>query len=174
MKRKPKRYVDWNNTTFLQETISQSKSLTNTLKRLGLHPSTKSSRENLTEAITKFNLDTSSFVRPTECVCETCGREYIYDRKKGHTRKRCNSCAVNERRFKLKQKCVEYKGGACECCGYNKCLRSLDFHHLDPTTKDFTISGSHSRSWSSIKSELDKCILVCRNCHGEIHEEDNQ
>lgn len=67
-----------------------------------------------------------------------------------------------------KLKCVEYKGGKCILCGYNRCVFSLDFHHLNPEEKEFAISGN-LKSFESLKSELDKCILVCRNCHGEIH-----
>ena len=69
----------------------------------------------------------------------------------------------------VKKKAVEYKGGECERCGYNKCMRALDFHHLNPKEKDFAISGG-TKSFESLKAELDKCILVCRNCHSEIHE----
>ena len=63
---------------------------------------------------------------------------------------------------------IDYKGGKCQICGYNKCANALEFHHLDPTLKDFTISGG-TRSFNSLKSEVDKCILVCSNCHREIH-----
>ena len=71
-------------------------------------------------------------------------------------------------RKRTKKKLVEYKGGKCECCGYNKCIEALEFHHLDPSKKDFTISGT-SRSFDTLKIEADKCILVCSNCHKEIH-----
>lgn len=62
----------------------------------------------------------------------------------------------------------------CEICGYNKCIEALDFHHRDPSKKDFTISstrkgGKGVGSWPELKKELDKCILVCSNCHREIH-----
>ncbi len=71
-------------------------------------------------------------------------------------------------RKRTKEKCVKYKGGKCERCGYNKCIQALDFHHINPKEKDFTISGG-TKSFESLKSELDKCILVCKNCHSEIH-----
>ncbi len=86
-------------------------------------------------------------------------------------RYRCRQCsvdAVHKRRHKLKDMAIEYKGGKCEKCGYDKCKTALDFHHLDPTEKEFTISSAN-RSWESIKEELDKCIIVCANCHREIH-----
>jgi hypothetical protein len=63
---------------------------------------------------------------------------------------------------------VDYKGGECQLCGYNRCLRALDFHHVDPATKRFHLAGSHNRSWESLRAELDKCLLVCSNCHDEI------
>jgi len=67
---------------------------------------------------------------------------------------------------------VEYLGGKCQVCGYNRCLGSLVFHHIDSSTKEFGISSKgHSRSWERVKEELDKCVLVCSNCHGEIHAE---
>lgn len=65
---------------------------------------------------------------------------------------------------------VAYKGGKCSICSYDKCIAALEFHHLDPTQKDFGISkDGTTRSWELIKAELDKCILVCANCHREIH-----
>lgn len=65
---------------------------------------------------------------------------------------------------------VEYKGGACEICGYNKCEIALVFHHLNPTQKDFALSmGGYTRSWEKVKKELDKCTLLCSNCHAETH-----
>lgn len=54
-------------------------------------------------------------------------------------------------------------------CGYSKCKEALDFHHVNPNEKDFNISGSHSRSWEKIELELKKCVLLCANCHREIH-----
>jgi hypothetical protein len=73
------------------------------------------------------------------------------------------------KRYNIKKKLVDYKGGKCEKCGYNKSLRALQFHHLDPSQKDFTISGVGTLNESVIK-ELNKCILVCANCHSEIHD----
>jgi hypothetical protein len=87
-------------------------------------------------------------------------------------KKRRNVAAVQKRRRKIKQLSIEYKGGGCERCGYNKCSRALEFHHLDPSEKDFGIGHKgYTRSWEKVKKELDKCIMVCANCHAEIHEE---
>lgn len=69
----------------------------------------------------------------------------------------------------LRKEAIEYKGGKCIVCGYNKSIRALQFHHLDPTQKDFGISGT-TKSFEKLKPELDKCVLLCANCHGEVHE----
>jgi len=87
--------------------------------------------------------------------------------------RKCNHQNTLDRQRDFKKKCTEYKGSKCVCCGYDKYIGSLDFHHLDPNKKDFTISHFRNTSFTKnevkIKKELDKCILVCRNCHGEIH-----
>ena len=78
--------------------------------------------------------------------------------------------AVQKRRLKIKLQSIEYKGGKCIKCGYNKCQGALEFHHIDPTTKSFGISSKgHCNSWDRVKEELDKCILICANCHRELH-----
>ena len=78
--------------------------------------------------------------------------------------------AVKKRRLKIREMAKEYKGGKCMLCGYNKYLGALDFHHLDPSRKGFAISTRGlTRSWEKIREELDKCILVCANCHRELH-----
>jgi len=82
-----------------------------------------------------------------------------------------NYCRVKSRRQENKQKGVEYKGGKCEKCGYKKSIWSLDFHHINPEEKKFNISTNCTLSWKKVKKELDKCILICKNCHGELHEE---
>ena len=78
--------------------------------------------------------------------------------------------AVQRRREKVRLMAVEYKGGRCQVCGYDRCTEALEFHHLDPTEKDFGISHKgYTRSWEKVKEEVDKCILPCANCHREFH-----
>jgi len=78
--------------------------------------------------------------------------------------------AVIRRRQTIRKKLVEYKGGCCILCGYDNCISALDLHHIDPKTKEFGISsGGLTRAWSKVREEADKCILVCANCHREIH-----
>lgn len=105
-----------------------------------------------------------------DTICIICDKKYKYDRKKGHTKEKCNSCSVNIRRFARKMKALEIKGGKCFICNYSKCSRALQFHHLDETSKDFGIGGNHTRSWELIEKELEKCVLLCANCHMEVHD----
>ena len=77
--------------------------------------------------------------------------------------------AVIRRYRRIKRLAVEYKGGKCSNCGYSKCLEALDFHHTEPSEKEFTISSSSKKSWQVIKVELDKCVCLCANCHREVH-----
>lgn len=73
-------------------------------------------------------------------------------------------------RHMIKKWAVEYKNSKCEICGYDKCLEALDFHHENPEEKEFNLSDRNLiLDWQEIKKELDKCRLVCANCHREIH-----
>lgn len=69
----------------------------------------------------------------------------------------------------MKARAIEYKGGKCQYCGYNRSVAAMCFHHLDPSQKDFNVSGNTMR-WELMKGELDKCVLLCLNCHAEEHE----
>lgn len=74
-----------------------------------------------------------------------------------------------ERRLDRKTLAIFNAGGKCLICGYDKCSHALEFHHLDPKSKDLNFKDF--RTWSEEKMilELKKCILVCANCHREIH-----
>lgn len=78
--------------------------------------------------------------------------------------------AVSERRRKLKQMVIEYKGEKCNICGYKRYAGAFDLHHIDASKKSFGLSvRGLTRSWDRIKEESDQCILVCANCHRELH-----
>jgi Mor family transcriptional regulator len=102
-------------------------------------------------------------------VCHNCHREL-------HNA----SDNTNERQRLNKKLCLQFKHiNECELCGYNTCATSLEFHHLDPNTKDTKISKFvYNHSWKTLenltdeaKKELDKCIVVCRNCHQTLHQD---
>ncbi|MDP2924154.1 MAG: hypothetical protein Q8O30_10625 [Candidatus Omnitrophota bacterium] len=92
------------------------------------------------------------------------------DKRRYVDRRQYLIAAVHKRRKKIRTMAVECKGGKCEKCGYDKCIDALEFHHRDHNAKDFSISKKgYTRSWQRVKEEIDKCMLVCANCHREIH-----
>lgn len=81
-----------------------------------------------------------------------------------------NILAVKNRRLKLRRLAVDYKGGKCVICGYSRDIKALDFHHINESNKEFGLSDrGMTRSWEKIKVEVDKCVLLCANCHREVH-----
>ena len=76
---------------------------------------------------------------------------------------------IKDFRQRLKERATYVLGDKCACCGYNKCIQALEFHHLNPSEKDFSFSDNINRSWEMTRNELKKCILFCANCHREIH-----
>ena len=69
-----------------------------------------------------------------------------------------------------KQKLVFLKGGKCQICNYSKCITALQFHHRNKNTKKFKLSGVNLTryTWKQILTEVEKCDLLCSNCHAEI------
>jgi 5-methylcytosine-specific restriction endonuclease McrA len=105
-------------------------------------------------------------------ICTRHGKSthFLESTGKRYRCKKCRVDAVNKRRKLLKLKAIEYKGRVCQYCGYFKCVDALEFHHAIPGEKDFSISGTGvTRSWDKVRAELDKCILLCSNCHREAH-----
>lgn len=82
-----------------------------------------------------------------------------------------NYLKQRERALIRKLEMIDMKGGKCEVCGYDKNIAALDFHHLNPEEKGFQLDARHlsNTNYKKLKEELDKCILVCANCHREIH-----
>lgn len=89
---------------------------------------------------------------------------------------RCGSCVQKYERRIFRAKLIEAIGGQenlkCVRCGYNKCEAALEFHHIDPKTKDRVVSLMKNYSFERLKTEIKKCILLCANCHRELHEQD--
>ena len=81
--------------------------------------------------------------------------------------KSCRSIYSSNRRREIKIQAIEYLGGKCCECGLKDDPVVYDFHHRDPGEKDFQI-GKNSKSFESIKKELDKCDPVCANCHRKL------
>ncbi len=81
----------------------------------------------------------------------------------------CQSANVLDRQRLWKKKAIDYKGSKCIVCGYQKYDGALEFHHTDPTQKEYGLSAGKLKTFLSSRTELDKCVLVCSNCHREIH-----
>jgi transposase len=103
-------------------------------------------------------------------TCPKHGRTTFVSRIEGGYRcGRCRVEAVGRWRRGIKKKLVERAGGACVVCGYSRHHGALHFHHLDPGSKEFTISrNGNTRSYEELPREADKCVLLCANCHAEI------
>lgn len=72
-------------------------------------------------------------------------------------------------RRSMKLQAVKLLGGKCCRCGYDKCIDALEFHHENQDEKEFKLGSGNTMSWKDYKNEAMKCILVCSNCHKEIH-----
>jgi transcription elongation factor Elf1 len=103
-------------------------------------------------------------------TCKKHGEVEYRPRKEGGWRcPFCASDAVIKRRRKLKEILVEEHGGSCKVCGYNRYVGALDFHHLDPSQKEFGLGmRGLTRSLTKIQAEARKCVLLCGNCHAEV------
>jgi 5-methylcytosine-specific restriction endonuclease McrA len=109
---------------------------------------------------------------PTEthlCGCGESRPSYFYGKNKSV----CKTCAnkrSGDRVKKQKLRAIEHKGGACVKCGYNASPSALEFHHVIPTEKEYAWDELRKMSWDRVLAELEKCVLVCANCHREIHD----
>ena len=113
-------------------------------------------------------------------LCEICDKEFETDSK---SRLYCYNCSRESKRSdnstrkhqktilrrSMKLQAIKLLGGKCSICGYNKCVDALEFHHENPKEKDFKLGSGNTMSWKEYKKEALKCILVCSNCHKEIH-----
>ncbi len=110
---------------------------------------------------------------PMDVVQRECSQHGLTDFKRrstsGYRCLKCRSEAVVRRRRKVKQILVDEAGGACSGCGYNRCIAALEFHHLVPSEKSFSLSHRGvARSLEKAKAEASKCMLLCANCHAEV------
>jgi hypothetical protein len=146
----------------------------------------------------KAKIDPSTFPRYIKRVCKDCGEEkdcgwnYTFDiHGKPEYRARCVECFKKyhkkvttnnrqqitkhkrEKNRERKQLCIDYKGGKCIVCGYSKSNFALTFHHKDKKSKEYSVSIMMDWSWENIIKELDKCDLMCFNCHMELHGKEN-
>jgi len=111
-----------------------------------------------------------------------CNRHGISEHRLSGKKWKCKRCEyVYSRKYleNLKLRAIKSGGGECQNCGYDKCWKALHFHHVDPSQKEFAIFESKSgyrkvRNWEELKKEIAKCILLCANCHAELHDADEK
>lgn len=108
--------------------------------------------------------------RRFSAVCRTHGETAFTVRRDGTSScLRCRSAAVAERRRRVKAILVEEAGGCCVVCGYDDYLGALQFHHVDPSTKRFSIAGRGlARAIAILREEAAKCVLLCATHHAEV------
>ena len=98
-------------------------------------------------------------------ICRLCNKEFRHYGTQHRQTNRCGACNTKIRRFRAKAAAIKYLGEKCTKCGWHGNQAALQFHHKDPSKKDFIIGNVANKSWDSIKKELQKCILLCANCH---------
>jgi transposase len=133
------------------------------LKRLGLETAASTRRRESRKARAE---GAHGVIR----VCPKHGRTTFVSRPDGGYRcGKCRMAAVSEWRRRVKLRLIDRAGGGCEICGYRRYPGALQFHHLDPRSKTFSISREGTtRSYAEVEAEADKCVLLCANCHAEI------
>lgn len=112
-------------------------------------------------------------------ICEICNEKFDTNNK---SRIYCYDCSGDSTRLdnetrkhqktilrrSMKLQAIKLLGGKCSICGYDTCIDALEFHHENPQEKEFKLGSGNTMSWKEYKAEV-KCILVCSNCHKEIH-----
>lgn len=159
------------NKDILEEQIQLNKSI----RQIAI--SLETSPTNIRYWLKKYDLKTNKNISTFTKICPCCKQEKLldqfYTRRENKTSSYCKECTNTQtikRQQNLKQQALNYKGNKCISCGYNKYPGALEFHHLDPKEKDFSLSHVKLYKFTDkIKEELDKCILLCSNCHREIH-----
>ena len=113
-------------------------------------------------------------------ICEICSEKFDSNSK---SRIYCFNCSGDSTRLdnetrkhqktilrqSMKRQAIKLLGGKCSICGYDRCIDALEFHHKNPQEKEFKLGSGNTMSWKEYKIEALKCILVCSNCHKEIH-----
>jgi hypothetical protein len=112
-------------------------------------------------------------------LCTSCNKElsvsYFYSNGyspngKKKYKSKCKKCQAAYDKSRLKNIIISTIGSySCKICGYDKCIQALEFHHVNPKQKEYEINTLLTRSEKIILEEINKCILVCANCHREIH-----
>jgi transposase len=106
-------------------------------------------------------------------IRRSCGRhgrtKFVLENRGSYRCMKCRRADVSAWRRRAKERLVEEAGGKCRLCGYDRYQGALQFHHLDPTEKAFSLSRRGcTRAFAELKLEAAKCALLCANCHAEV------
>ena len=93
---------------------------------------------------------------------------FVLDRDGYHRCRKCRVDAVARRRTRMRDLLIAEAGGACAICGFAEHPAALQFHHVTPEQKSFTIRNGDTRSLERMRAEVRKCILLCANCHAQV------
>ena len=104
-------------------------------------------------------------------ICNCCNKDFRYRRGQVQL---CQNCRRKSKRLAYRISAANYKHNKCEICGLERKsiddLEIFDFHHIDRSNKSFELGDRiESRNWDIIKNELDKCMMLCANCHRKQH-----
>ena len=145
-------------------------------------------REFMVCSICERRQSSLNFLNNTSYICASCRAKIRAEKTLSPSLSKETSLEERKHRLRvywLKQEAIAYKGGKCERCGLveREVIEVYEFHHKLPSTKSFVIAralrslGSRiasTMSIDSIKPELDKCILLCANCHRFEHYSDKR
>jgi len=103
---------------------------------------------------------------PVEKTCNCCSKKFL-------TKNRASKCSTCRKSIKCSMNrdvATSIFSGKCQICGYDRTIKALCFHHVYPQDKEFMISQCWHYSWKRLIKELEKCVMICSNCHDEIHD----
>ena len=107
----------------------------------------------------------------TMTTCKFCNTVLTASNKyssRMHSCKKCYSAYQVKKSVEKKKLLIELLGGCCKCCGFQGHYSVFDFHHLDPSKKEFSLRTGN-RGIKTLLKEAEKCVLLCANCHRLVH-----
>lgn len=161
--------------------LNDSNSISNLIEKLGYHTRSYQTQKQVYKMLDFYNLQLPDYDSQREVnfkqerICAICGNTFIVENFEQAKRKYCFECSPSTNNpvskiAAMRAKVIAMKGGRCERCGYDKCQDALEFHHLDPLTKDIKLANNGAApSFEKFLAESEKCILLCANCHREEH-----
>lgn len=160
--------------------LNESRNWSDLIAKLGYHSRSSATQKQIRKMIDFYGFELPAYVhegvyKTQYKTCPICGEKFKVDDFAQQRRKYCANCSpatnnpsiVNKA---MKTRVVELRGGKCEKCGYDKCIDALEFHHIDPSTKDMSLANTGAcPSFERYLAEAAKCLLLCANCHREEH-----